>query len=92
MTIKQPSYIFSAWENYREWESTCRDCNWTGLLSQAVSDFESDMVSSLHCPACDRKIALMNNEASYEEIVELAARGSYKAIHHLKRQAELKEK
>ena len=91
MTIKQPSYIFSAWENYREWESTCPDCNWTGLLSQAVSDYESDMVSSLHCPECDRKIALMNNEASHEEIVEFAVCGFYKARQYLKRQAELKE-
>jgi hypothetical protein len=33
----------------------------------------------------------MNNEASHEEIEELAARGSSKAILHLKRKAELKE-
>ena len=91
MTIKQPSYFFSAWEDYKQWEGTCPDCNWTDLLSQAVSEYESDMVSSLHCPECDRKIALMNNEASHEEIEELAARGSSKAIHHLKRKAELKE-
>lgn len=91
MTIKQPSYMFSAWENYKQWESTCPECNWTGLLAQAVSDYETPMVSSLHCPKCDRKLALMNNQASQEEIVDLAARGSQQAIHHLKRQEETKD-
>jgi hypothetical protein len=33
----------------------------------------------------------MNNQASQEEIVDLAARGSQQAIHHLKRQEETKD-
>ena len=85
MAIKQPNYIFSAWENYREWESACPDCNWTGLLAQAVSDNETPMVTSLHCPQCDRKLALMGNQASFSEILEFAAKGSKKAIDHLAR-------
>jgi len=85
MTIKQPSYTFSAWENYKQWESTCPDCNWTGLLAQAISDNETPMVTSLHCPQCDRKLALMGNQASQEEIVEFAAQGSHQAIKHLQR-------
>jgi hypothetical protein len=82
--MKQPSYMFSAWENYREWESTCPYCEWTGLLSQAKPDYETAMVSSLHCPRCDRKLALMNNQASFSEILEFAEKGSKQAIHHLK--------
>jgi len=88
VAMKQPSYIFSAWENYREWESTCPDCTWVGPLSQATPDYETAMVSSLHCPKCDRKLALMNNQASYEEIVEMAARGVQKAIRHLESMRE----
>jgi len=84
MTIKQPSYMFSAWENYKQWESTCPDCNWTGLLAQAVSDYETPMVSSLHCPKCDRKLALMGNQASFSEILEFAEKGSNQAINHLR--------
>jgi uncharacterized cysteine cluster protein YcgN (CxxCxxCC family) len=84
MAIKQPSYTFSSWENYQEWESTCSNCSWTGLLARAVTDWESDMVSSLHCPQCDNKLGLMGNEASREEIVEFAKKGSHKAIRHLK--------
>lgn len=85
MTIKQPSYMFSSWENYKEWESTCPECDWTGLLSGAKPDFESEMVSSLHCPECDCKLALMNNQASFSEILEFGEKGSKQAIHHLKR-------
>ncbi len=91
MTIKQPSYIFSSWENYKEWESTCPECDWTGLLSGAKPDFDSEMVTLLHCPKCDQKLALMNNFASQEEIIEFAARGSKQAIHHLQRKAEADE-
>ena len=91
MTIKQPGYIFSAWENYKEWESTCPNCNWKGLLAQALPDYESPMVSSLHCPECECKLALMNNQASQEEIVDLAVRGSKQAIRHLERKVEVDE-
>jgi hypothetical protein len=76
--------MFSAWENYQDWESTCPDCEWTGLLSRAQPDNETAMVSSLHCPHCDRKLALMGNQASFSEILEFAEKGSKKAIQHLK--------
>ncbi len=49
------------------------------------------MVTLLHCPKCDQKLALMNNFASQEEIIEFAARGSKQAIHHLQRKAEADE-
>ena len=84
MRIKQPSYGFSAWDNYKQWESTCQDCNWTGQLSEAVSDYETPMASSLHCPKCDCKLALMNNQASFSEILEFAEKGSNQAIRHLR--------
>jgi uncharacterized cysteine cluster protein YcgN (CxxCxxCC family) len=75
--------MFSSWENYKQWESTCSECGWVGLLAQAVADWETDMVSSLHCPKCDKKLALMANEASREEIIEFAEKGSTKAKRHL---------
>lgn len=84
MPINQPSYMFSAWENYQEWIGDCPDCEWQGSLDSAKFEYETAMVSSLHCPQCSRKIALMSNEATAEEIIELAARGSKAAIAHLK--------
>ena len=84
MTIKQPSYTFSSWENYQDWESTCSGCGWVGLLAKAISEWESDMVSSLHCPECDAKVGLMGNEASREEIAEFAKNGSKRAIRRMK--------
>ena len=84
MNIKQPSFGFSGWEDYELWESTCPDCNWTGPLSLAIFDSETDLISSLRCPTCDRKIALIENEATIDQIRALAALGSEKAIRHLK--------
>lgn len=84
MTIKQPTYGFNAWEDYEKWESTCPDCNWTGLLSSTIFELETDLITSLRCPECDRKLALITNEATIDEIRALAAKGSEKAIKHLK--------
>ena len=84
MTIVQPSYIFSAWEEYEKWQGMCPDCNWTGLLADAIFEYETAMISSLHCPKCDRKLALMGNQATQEQLCELASRGSAKAIQQLK--------
>ena len=83
MTTKQPSYLFSAWENYKEWESTCPECNWTGLLAVAIFDSESDLVSALLCPRCKSKLALMSNEATHEDMPQLAAQGNEYALNHV---------
>ena len=83
MSIKQPSYFFSGWEDYEKWESACPDCNWTGLLSLAILNQETELVSALRCPTCDRKLALMENEATPDQIRALAAQGSKKAMEHL---------
>ena len=84
MSIKQPSYFFSGWEDYEKWDSACPDCNWTGLLSLAIFDQETELVSALRCPTCDRKLALIENEATPDQIRALAAQGSEKALEHLK--------
>jgi hypothetical protein len=84
VAIKQPGYFFSAWEDYEKWESACPDCNWTGLLSLAILDQETELVSALRCPTCNRKLALMENEATPDQIRTLAAQGSEKAMKHLK--------
>ena len=84
MSIEQPRYFFSGWEDYEKWESVCPDCNWTGLLSLAIFDQETELISSLRCPTCDRKLALMENEATPDQLRTLAAQGSEKAIKHLK--------
>lgn len=84
MTIKQPSSRFSAWEDYEKWDSTCSNCGWTGLLSSAVFDPETDLISVLRCPKCDQKLAVMENEATLDQIRAFAAMGSEKAIRHLK--------
>ena len=84
MTIKQPSYGFNACEDYEKWESTCPDCNWNGLLSNAIFDPETELISSLRCPECDRKLALIENEATLDQIRAFAAQGSAKAIQLLK--------
>jgi hypothetical protein len=84
VAIKQPGYFFSAWEDYEKWESTCPDCNWNGLLSFAIFDQETELISALLCPTCNRKLALMGNEATPNQIRTLAAQGSEKAMNHLK--------
>ena len=85
MNKKQPRYSFSAWRDYEDWESTCGGCKWTGTLSLAIFEPETDLVSSLRCPTCDQKLALLQNEATLKQIRGFAARGSTKAIEHLKR-------
>jgi len=84
MGIKQPNYSFSAWEDYETWESACSNCDWTGLLINATFEHESELISSLHCPNCDKKIALLSKQATTEEIIEIARNGSEKALRHLK--------
>jgi hypothetical protein len=86
MTVKQPNYIFSAWLDYEEWSSQCSKCGWEGFLRESNLDWETDMVSSLRCPKCTGKLALLNNQASLEEIIEFAQEGSKKAARHLKKQ------
>ena len=85
MTIRQPSDGFSAWQDYEKWESTCSSCNWTGLLSLAILDPETKLISLLRCPKCDRQLAVMENEATLDQIRAFAAQGSEKAIQHLKK-------
>lgn len=84
MSIKQPGYFFSGWEDYETWESTCPDCKWTGLLSLAIFDMETKLISSLRCPTCDSKLALIENESTLDQVRAFAAQGSEKAIRHLK--------
>lgn len=85
MTIRQPSSGFSAWEDYEKWESICPSCNWTGLLSLAIFDPETKLISLLRCPKCDLTLAVMENEATLNQIRAFAAQGSEKAIQHLKK-------
>ena len=64
MTIRQPSYMFSAWKNYKEWESTCPDCNWTGLLAQANGSKQaSEHLRRFTCQQCHKSEGL--REAIY---------------------------
>jgi hypothetical protein len=53
-------------------------------LSSTTFDPDTDLISSLHCPTCGRKLALIDNEATIDQIRTLAAQGSEKAIKHLK--------
>ena len=79
MAIKQPQFQFSAWEDYEDWESACSNCNWQGSLDSAKFEYETDLISSLHCPDCNKKIAMLENEANEEFIAKLAQEGSRKA-------------
>jgi hypothetical protein len=83
LNMKQPSFGFSAWEDYEVWESTCPDWNWTGPLALATLDPETDLISSLRCPTCNLKIALLENMATIDQIRLMAEKGSKKAISHL---------
>ena len=84
MSVEQPGYFFSAWQDYEDWLSRCPDCTWEGVLREAIFEWETDMVSCLRCPNCKNKLALLNNEASREEIVSFAEQGSKKALRYLK--------
>ena len=83
MSIEQPSYFFSGWEDYEKWESTCPDCSWTGLLSLTILHQETELISALRCPTCNHKLALIENEATLDQLRAFAAQGSEKAIRHL---------
>ena len=84
MSLEQPGYFFSAWQDYEDWSSKCPECNWSGILREAIFEWETDMVSCLRCPNCGEKLALLSNEATKEQIVEFAEQGSRKALKHLR--------
>ena len=73
MSIEQPRYFFSGWEDYEKWESTCPDCSWTGLLSLTIFHQETELISALRCPACNHKLALIENEATLDQLRAFAA-------------------
>ena len=75
--------FMNAWEDYKEFESSCESCNWAGKLAEAKFEWETDLISSLHCPKCDRKLALISNEASHDQIFNFAKAGSQTAMEHV---------
>ena len=92
MTIDHPNTSFNAWEDYEETNGVCKDCLWTGQFVDAILELETELISSLHCPLCDLKLALISNEASHHEIHAFAKAGSQKAKIHVDQCSECQTK
>lgn len=76
--------IHSMWQDYETHLFTCRYCQTQNLGKDLVHDFEaSELVLTLDCPNCERRVALLNVKASEAEIQKLANQGYQTAIDHL---------
>lgn len=76
--------IHSVWQDYESHLFTCKHCNTETLGSNLIHDFDaSELVMPLECPACEKRVALLNIQATRDEIKAFAAQGYKTAIDHL---------
>lgn len=75
--------IYSMWQDYESHLFTCKYCQTQNLGKDLVHDFDaSELVLPLDCPSCERRVALLNIQASQEEIQQFAAQGYKSALEH----------
>lgn len=76
--------ITSMWQDYESHLFTCRYCQAKNLGKDLVHDYgASELVMPLDCPKCERRVALLNIEASKDEVEMYAAQGYKTAIEYL---------
>jgi hypothetical protein len=84
--------IYSLWQDYETHEFTCEHCKTQYLGKELVHDFDaSELVLPLDCPNCERRVALLNIQASEQQIRDFAAQGYQTAIDHLAQPKRLYE-
>ncbi|MFM1787228.1 MAG: hypothetical protein RL228_1178 [Actinomycetota bacterium] len=84
--------IYSMWQDYESHLFTCEHCKTQNLGKDLMHDFDaSELVLPLDCPSCERRIALLNIQASQEEIQKLADQGFKTALDHLSQPKRLYE-
>ncbi len=75
--------IYSMWQDYESHLFTCKHCKTQNLGKDLVHDFDaSELALPLDCPSCERRVALLNIQASQEEIQQFAAQGYKSALKH----------
>jgi hypothetical protein len=78
--------ITSMWQDYESHLFTCRYCQAKNLGKDLVHDYgASELVMPLDCPKCERRVALLNIEASKDEVEMFAAQGYQTAIEYLQK-------
>jgi hypothetical protein len=66
--------ITSLWQDYETHLFTCEHCSFHFLGKDLVHDFNaSELVMPLDCPNCERRVALLNIQASEERIQTFSA-------------------
>jgi len=84
--------IYSLWQDYESHLFTCKYCQTQNLGKDLVHDFDaSELVLPLDCPSCERRLALLNIQASEEEIHKFATQGFKTALNHLAQPKRLYE-
>jgi len=84
--------IYSLWQDYEGHLFTCSHCQTQNRGKDLVHDFDaSKLVLPLDCPSCNYRVALLNIQASEEEIHKFAAQGYQTAIDHLAQPKRLYE-
>jgi len=82
----EPRKIYSVWQNWKEENYACNTtCGWQGLGADAVFRVETEMISKVRCPKCDRSLGLLQNEATFEEIEFFASQGAKEAANYLEK-------
>lgn len=81
--------IYSMWQDYETHLFTCENCKTQTLGENLMHDFEaSESVLSLDCPSCAFRVALLNIQATKDEIAVLAAMGYETALAQQAKQGE----
>lgn len=73
------SKLYSVWQDYEDIHFKCDKCSEMFSGDEAIEEYETEMLLSLHCPKCNLKACSLQTQASQDEIVDLAAKGHTKA-------------
>ncbi len=71
----------NAWEDWEEYPAEC-SCGWTGQLGEAVANYDSQLVTELDCPQCSKRLLVLNNSTTDEQIRKIADAGGKRAQQH----------
>lgn len=71
----------NAWEDWEEYPTEC-PCGWTGQLGEAAANYDSQLVTELDCPQCTKRLLVLSNSASDEQIRKIADEGGKRARQH----------
>lgn len=78
--------INSMWQDYESHLFTCEKCQTKTFGKDLVHDYgASELVMPLDCPKCKRRVALLNIEASKDQVEMFAAQGYKTAIEYLEK-------